>query len=149
MTAAADGETERVDRMIHLKQDIWCNYNDGSKWAPLTYAASFFEYGDVELIQMMIRGGCNVNAVDEMGWSVLDFAKHEAEHCTYSTVPAKYYPKSKITVIKRIFQTLIDAGADTEFQSGGFTSLMFLVIFARKHCDPVEICRVLCSAGAV
>jgi len=59
-----------------------CEYNiKHGKRTPLMHAA---QNSDVEMLKLLIDGGANVNAVDEIGFNVLDYAFFEAKTANVS-----------------------------------------------------------------
>lgn len=123
MQAAESGDMQTVREMIQSGQD------EGMGDA-LIYAINALKYSDLAIVRMLLEAGANPATMDNHCWTVEDFAWDEPHQFRCDETPLYALPDEH--AIHKFFQTLIDAGADTEQRtSGGQTSLMLAVAFAR------------------
>jgi len=71
ITAAQDGDLDRVRRLVTESDTPGVNMRDNLARTPLIFAASF---GDPAIVQELLAAGAEVNSQDTYGWSPLHWA---------------------------------------------------------------------------
>ena len=119
LKACEDGDVEAAKKAIQESADV--HVRDWEERCPLMSAADPCCGNSLEIVQMLIGAGCDVNQADDCGWTALN---------------SVVLDEGRVSIV----EALLRGGADRNIASrGGFTSC---------HCaNSSEVLKLLLNAG--